>query len=87
MKSEIQLIKNIMEFPIIVERVHGSLEPQSIANYLQELSGQFHRYYAKERVVTDDPGKTAARLVLIKGLQIVLRNGLKILGINAPERM
>ena len=64
-----------------------SLEPQSIANYLQELAGQIHRYYAKERVVTDDPKKTGARLVLIQGIKIVLYNGLKILGIHAPEKM
>jgi arginyl-tRNA synthetase len=87
LESEIQLIKNLMEFPTIVERAHGSLEPQSIANYLHDLAGQFHRYYAKERVVSDDKGKTAARLVLVRALQIVLCNGLNILGIQAPERM
>ena len=76
-----------MEFPIIVERAHSSLEPQSIANYLQELAGQFHRYYAKERIVTNDQEKTSARLILVRVLQIVLCNGLKILGIRAPERM
>ena len=76
-----------MEFPTIIERAHGSLEPQSIANYLNDLAGQFHRYYAKERVVSDDEGKTAARLVLVKALQIVLCNGLNILGIQAPKRM
>jgi len=87
LKSEIQLIKNLMEFPTIVERAHGSLEPQSIANYLHDLAGQFHRYYANERVVSDDKGKTAARLVLVRALQIVLSNGLSVLGIHAPERM
>ena len=87
LESEIQLIKNLMEFPTIVERAHGSLEPQSIANYLHDLAGHFHRYYAKERVVSDDEGKTAARLVLVKALQIVLCNGLNILGIQAPKRM
>ena len=87
LESEIQLINNLMEFPIIVERAKGNLEPQSIANYLHDLAGQFHRYYAKERVVTEDAGKTAARLLLVKALQIVIYNGLKILGIHAPERM
>ena len=87
LESEIQLIKNLMEFPTIVERAHGSLEPQSIANYLHDLAGQFHRYYAKERVVSDDKGKTSSRLVLVRALQIVLCNGLNILGIQAPKRM
>jgi arginyl-tRNA synthetase len=47
----------------------------------------FHKYYAKERVVTDDKVKTSARLILVKALQIVLANGLCLLGIQAPERM
>ena len=47
----------------------------------------FHKYYAKERVVTDDKVKTSARLILVKALQIVLANGLSLLGIQAPERM
>ena len=87
LESEIQLINNLMEFQTIIERAHSSLEPQSIANYLHDLAGKFHRYYAKERVVTKDAKKTAARLVLVKALQIVLYNGLQILGIHAPERM
>ena len=85
--SEINLIKLLLEFPNIIEKTKDNLEPQSIANYLQSLAGMFHKYYAKERVVTEYPDKTAARLVLVKALQIVLSNGLSILGIHAPERM
>ena len=87
MKSEIKLTQHIMEFPIIVERAHSSLEPQMIANYLHEIAGQFHRYYAQERIVNDDITITAARLILVKALQIVLYNGLTILGIHSPERL
>ena len=85
--SEINLIKLLLEFPNIIEKTKDNLEPQSIANYLQSLAGMFHKYYAKERVVTEDTDKTAARLVLVKALQIVLSNGLSVLGIHAPERM
>ena len=85
--SEINLIKLLLEFPNIIEKTKDNLEPQSIANYLQSLAGMFHKYYAKERVVTEDTDKTAARLILIKALQIVLSNGLSVLGIHAPERM
>ena len=85
--SEIRLIKLLLEFPNIIEKTKDNLEPQSIANYLQSLAGMFHKYYAKERVVTEDTDKTAARLVLVKALQIVLSNGLSVLGINAPEKM
>ena len=84
---EIQLIQKLMAFPEIVRKSSTSLEPQSIANYLQETAAVFHRYYAHERVVTEDKDKTAARLILVKGAQIVLGNGLKLLGLTAPERM
>ena len=87
LESDIQLIKNLMEFPHIVERTHESLEPQMIANYLHDLAGTFHRYYAKERVVTNNKAMTSARLVLVRAVQIVLSNGLTILGIHAPEQM
>ena len=87
LNSEINLIKLLLEFPNIIEKTKDNLEPQSIANYLQNLAGMFHKYYAKERVVTEDTDKTAARLVLVKALQIVLSNGLSILGIHAPEKM
>ena len=85
--SEILLIKSLLEFPNVVEKAHDNLEPQTIANYLQDLAGTFHRYYAHERVVTKDSGKTSARLVLVQALQIVLYNGLTLLGVHAPERM
>ena len=85
--SEILLIKSLLEFPNVVEKAHDNLEPQTIANYLQDLAGTFHRYYAQERVVTKDSGKTSARLVLVQALQIVLYNGLTLLGVHAPERM
>ena len=87
LESEIQLIKNIMEFPTIVEKAHDSLEPQFIANYLHALAGKFHSYYANERVITNDTEQTAARIILVQAIKIVLCNGLKILGIHAPERM
>ena len=85
--SEILLIKALMEFPNVVEKAHDNLEPQTIANYLQDMAATFHRYYANERVVTEDRGKTSARLVLVQSLQIVLSNGLSILGRQAPEQM
>ena len=86
-KSEIQLIKLLLEFPNIIAKARDNLEPQTIATYLQSLAGLFHKYYAKERVVTDDKNKTSARLILVQTLQIVLNNGLSLLGIHALERM
>ena len=84
---EHQLIQKLSEFPEIIERAHYSLEPQTIANYLHELASIFHRYYAQEKVVTDDKELTAARLILVESTRIVFLNGLTLLGISAPERM
>jgi len=85
--SEIQLIKLLLEFPNIIGKAKDNLEPQTIATYLQSLAGLFHKYYAKERVVTEDRNKTSARLILVQALQIVINNGLSLLGIHALERM
>jgi arginyl-tRNA synthetase len=85
--SEINLIISLLEFPNIITKSLVTLEPQTIANYLQNLATMFHKYYAKERVVTEDIDKTSARLILVEALKVVLSNGLKVLGIHAPERM
>ena len=66
LNTEMQLIKTVMEFPDIIDKAHENLEPQAIANYLQSLAGQFHRYYSKERIVTQNQEKTSARLVLFE---------------------
>ncbi len=84
---EINLITSLLEFPNIIKKAFVTLEPQHIANYLQDLAAMFHKYYAKERVVTEDTEKTQSRLILIRALQIVLSNGLSILGIKAPDKM
>jgi len=85
--SEIELLKTIGDFPEIMDTALKILEPQDIVNYLQDLSARFHRFYVDCRVITDDKNLSDARLALILTTKIVLNNGLKILGINAPERM
>lgn len=74
-------------FPDVVQKVQSSLEPQTVANFLQELATAYHRYYTVARVVTDDLPLTAARLVITEACRQTLANGLAILGITAPERM
>lgn len=74
-------------FPEVVQQVHRSLEPQTVANFLQELATAYHRYYTVARVVTDDRELSAARLVITEACRQTLANGLAILGITAPERM
>jgi arginyl-tRNA synthetase len=86
-EEEQQLINQLLQFPDLVIKSSSVLEPQIIVNYLQELAGKFHKYYAHHKVITENKNLTDSRLVLIKALQIGLRNGLSIVGLSAPERM
>ncbi len=70
-----------------MKKTLSALEPQSIANHLHDIASEFHKFYAKCRVMTDDIELTKSRLHLVKSVKVVLGNGLKILGIQAPERM
>ena len=85
--AEISLIKSLYEFPEIMKKTLNTLEPQSIANHLHDIASEFHKFYAKCRVITDDVELTKSRIHLIKSVKIVLANGLNILGIQAPEKM
>ncbi|HEB71513.1 MAG TPA: arginine--tRNA ligase [Nitrospirae bacterium] len=86
-KDELALIRKLLELPDVVESCAISLQPHPVTQYLTEVSSLFHYFYRHNRVVTDDPALTRARLFLTKAVRIVLRNGLDILGVNAPERM
>ena len=85
--SELRLIKEIIRFPEVAQSALEILEPQIIANYLQEVATSFHKFYTKCRVITDDAELTTARLALVSATRVVLANGLTILGISRPERM
>jgi len=74
-------------YPEMLEGAAKSLEVHRITFYLNELAGVFHSYYNKNKVVTEDAALSAARLVLIDAVRIVLANALGILGVNAPEKM
>jgi arginyl-tRNA synthetase len=85
--EEQELIKALLDFPALVESAAETLEPQRIATYLLETARLAHLWYHKHHVLEQAEDVTRARLVLARGAQIVLRNGLQILGITAPERM
>jgi len=84
---ELALIKKLIDFPDIISKAALFIEPHRITNYLHEVSTVFHRFYHGNRVVTEDEKLTQARLALADAARIVLANGLKILGITAPEYM
>ena len=85
--DEISLLKHMVRFPEFIELAYDNLEPQNIANYLQELSARFHKFYNSCRVITDDIELSRSRLAVINAVKIILVNGFSILGITAPERM
>ena len=86
-EEELNLIKKMLQFPDLVGKAATYLEPHRLPVFLQEFAAAFHKFYHHHRVVTDKLEQTRARLVLVKCTQLVLANGLKLLGLSAPERM
>lgn len=85
--EEMGLIRELTQFPDMVESCATAYEPHRLAEYLHGLAGSFHKFYHLHRVVTEDKPLTAARLALCLATKIVLGNGFSILGISAPEKM
>lgn len=85
--EEIELIKHILEFPDIVLKSAENFDQLILITYLHTLAELFHKFYHEHRVLGQSEDLTSARLALCKATQIVLQNGLSILGINTPERM
>jgi len=85
--EELKLLKTLSTFPATLENSALELAPHKIIFYLMELAGQLHSYYNKHKVITDDLPLSRARLCLIKALQRVLKNGLSMVGLSAPEKM
>jgi arginyl-tRNA synthetase len=85
--EEIELCKMMASFPTLIESAALDLEPHRLIFYLMELAGQFHSYYNKHKVISDDLELSRSRLCLVAGLQTVLGNGLSILGLRAPQSM
>jgi arginyl-tRNA synthetase len=85
--EEQELIKALLDFPALVESAAETLEPHRIATYLLETARLTHLWYHKHHVLEQPEDITRARLALARGAQIVLRNGMRILGITSPERM
>jgi len=88
--EEIQLIKLMARYREVVAISARLMEPHRIPFYLKDLAGAFHAYYhdrSKHKVVSDDAKLSAARLYLVSAIRIIIRNGLTLMGVSAPERM
>lgn len=87
MEDEVALARRLGEYPETVLGAAQALEPHRITYYLGDVAGRFHSYYNAQRVLVDDAELAASRLVLIQAVGQVLRNGLGLLGVSAPEAM
>lgn len=85
--EEIQLIKTMARYPEIVRYSAENMEPHRITYYLMNLASVFHAYYNKHRVLTDEASLTIGRLYLVMAVKKIIRNGLSLLGVSAPEKM
>ena len=84
---EHQLIKRLSEFPEIILLSASESSPHYIATFLKDLAADFHSYYNANKFLSDDKALQNARLALIGATKIVIKNGLQLLGISAPEKM
>ena len=85
--EEINLLKILNAFKENVEKSATTLHPHVIFTYLMSLASTFHSYYNKHKVISNDSELTQARLSLVLAVKKVIRNGLTLLGVFAPERM
>jgi arginyl-tRNA synthetase len=85
--EEAAIIRTLASYPDVVEGAAASFEPHRLVYYLQELAGQFHSYYNRNRVISDDLELSTARLFLLNCVARILKNSLTLLGVTAPDRM
>jgi arginyl-tRNA synthetase len=81
------LIRRVTYYPELLEKATRELEPHQLAHYLRDLAADFHAYYNAHQFIVDDVALRNARLNLVAATRQVLENGLKLLGVSAPEKM
>lgn len=86
-EAETELLRRLSDYPLQIETAARDLAPHQVAFYLKDLAGVFHSYYNATRLLVEDGRLRAARLALAVAVGQVLRNGLAILGVGAPEKM
>lgn len=86
-EEELDILRTLRQFPLVVSLSADELEPYVILQYLQDLAKSFHSFYTKHRVVCPDPALTKARLVLVDCVRIILATGLNLLGVSLPKKM
>ena len=85
--KEIEIQKLLRQYPSLIERAASASEPHLICYYLKDLAGLLHSYYNSEKFLVEEQELMYSRLFLLSGVKQVIHNGLKILGISAPQEM
>ncbi|NLB49931.1 MAG: arginine--tRNA ligase, partial [Erysipelotrichia bacterium] len=87
-ESEIDLLKLLIDYPHVIEDAANKKEPSIITNFIQKLAAATHSFYTNCRIIDkDDTALTSNRLALAKATQIVLKNALNLIGVEAPNKM
>lgn len=86
-EHEVDLTNQLSRYPEIIEMAAVNYEPHTLAHYLQDLANDMHSYYNAQKFLVDDDALRNARLCLIVATKTVIANGLKLLGVSAPEEM
>jgi len=86
-EHELALLERLMSYPETVESAAREFAPHLIAFYLKDLAGEFHSYYNATRILVPEQDVKLARLALATAVRQVLRSGLRLLGVSAPEKM
>ncbi len=86
-EEEVSIIKLLESFPQIIKSSADNYEPSFVCTFLIGLCSAFNHFYQKHRIITEETVLTDARMLMVKTIQITLKKGLFLLGIQAPERM
>jgi arginyl-tRNA synthetase len=86
-EQEQAVLRTLVRYPEVIEQAAAERAPHAIVHYLRELANVFHTYYNAEQFIVSDAALRNARLALVLGVQQVVRNGLALLGVSAPESM
>jgi arginyl-tRNA synthetase len=85
--QELQLVKRLASYPEVVQQCAVQRAPHTLVHYLRDLANDFHTYYSAHQFIVEDATLRDARLTLALATQIVIRNGLGLLGVSAPDTM
>ena len=85
--QEVALTKRLALYPETIEQAASQRAPHILVHYLRDLANDFHTNYSAHQILVEDPALRDARVVLARAVQTVVRNGLELLGVGAPQTM